>query len=72
MLEGFIGLIIGLLVAAGVGIYMKKTNADKLDAFLDLDWDMDGESGEIIAKVKAGKEELVEKIKEQIKKIEDR
>lgn len=69
MLEFLGGFVVGAVVAAVVAVVMKKKDSDKLDAFLDLDWDMDGESGEIFAKIKAGKDDLVEKVKAQIDKV---
>ena len=63
-----IGIEIGLLVALLVGDIMQRKYSDRIDAILDLDWDMDGESGEFIARVKKGKDPLIKKIKELLNK----
>lgn len=68
MLNLFIGVGVGLLVALLVGIVMQRKYSDRIDAILDLDWDMDGESGELIARVKRGKDDLIKKIKELLNK----
>jgi hypothetical protein len=67
-LIGIIGFVLGIAVSAIVGFILKRKKPDQLDAFLDLDWDRDGESGEIYAKLKKTSGELAEKIKTTIKK----
>lgn len=67
-LIGAIGFVAGVVAAAVVGMVAKKNEPEKLDAFLDLDWDMDGDSGEIYAKLKKTHGEVVDKIKAKLAK----
>ena len=53
-MDVLIGFGMGIVVALLVGFVMKRMYVDKLNMLLDLDWDMDGESGELITKVKEG------------------
>ncbi len=68
MLNLFVGIGIGLLVALLVGIVMQRKYSERLESILNLDWDMDGESGEFIAKVKQSEKILIDKIKKKLKK----
>ena len=64
LLLGFAG---GIAVALGIGVLMKKRYKRGFEAIFDLDWDMDGESGEFIAKVKQGQEYAFRKLRDKLK-----
>jgi hypothetical protein len=67
-IAGVIGAVLGGVAVAIAGMIAKKNEPEKLDAFLDLDWDMDGESGEIYAKLKKESGAVVDKIKAKLGK----
>lgn len=46
------GLGSGLVTALVVGIILQRKYKNKLNAILDLDWDMDGKSNELYEKIK--------------------
>jgi len=65
-LAGAIGFVVGVVIVSIVGFILKKNRPENLDAFLDLDWDRDGKSGELYAKLKNKSSSLAEKIKERL------
>ena len=67
-LAGAIGFVVGVVVSVVAMFILKKNEPEKLNAFLDLDWDRDGESGEIYAKLKKTSGDVVDKIKAKVKK----
>ena len=52
MLNLLFGIGIGLVVALLVGAVMKRKYRKELDAVLGFDWDMDGESYELVTQIK--------------------
>lgn len=53
-MDFLVGLGMGIAIALLVGAVMKRLYVDKLNMLLNLDWDMDGESGELITKIQDG------------------